>query len=89
MKTVYQLIQEERERQNIFEGKKFARIIVKQIFGSDDCIQFFNVSNIKKDGGWVEFDYVVKIVKLDLSAKEQIHHIKTYGRIVEFEEILS
>jgi len=75
MKTVYQLIEEERERKN----PTFLKVMVKHMY-RDGTEWFFKPSNIKQHGGILEMDafddpkYTIPI------------HFKGFARIIEWIE---
>jgi len=78
MKTVQDLINQNRERQN----PKYLEIKVKKNFKQDGYESFYDVSNIKEDGEMLEFD------GKNVHSDTFMIHVKVDGRIVEFREKL-
>ncbi len=81
MKTVQDLINEERERNN----PKYDYIRVNRIYGGG-VGHFNNPTNIIQDGEWLEFDTTLDIRATLPDIVPIIRHIKMAGVIVEFAE---
>jgi len=81
MKTVQNLIDEERERQN----PKYDNILVRR--GDGGIERFSSPANIIQ-GEWLEFDTTVDIsyITSDPMYKPTTKHIKTRGTVVEYVE---
>lgn len=82
MKTVQDLINEERERKN----PKYEDILVSRIYGGG-TERFSEPSNIKHDGEWLEFDTICDVTEIIPDSVPVSRHVKTKGTIVEFIEI--
>lgn len=84
MKTVQNLIDEERKRQT----PKYEDILVERKNGSVE--RFSLPANIKDEDGWLEFDTTCDISKYTINPnyKPTTRHIKTKGVIVEYTEIM-
>jgi len=84
MKTVQDLINEHREREN----PKYSQIVVKKWYCNYDCKPFYNVSNLKEDGDWLEFDCSDKVIGELCRSITKNYHVKIYGQIVKTVERL-
>ncbi len=80
MKTVQDLINEERERKN----PKYEDILVRREDGEIE--RFSAPANIKDDEGWLEFDTTCDMSDIIPDSIPTTRHIKTKGKITEFVE---
>ncbi len=80
MKTVQNLIDEERERQTT----KYENILVRR---EDGSLERHSAPANIKEGEWLEFDTTCDITDVFPNSKPTTRHIKTKGTIVEYVEI--
>jgi hypothetical protein len=80
MKTVQDLINEERERKN----PKYEDILIQR---NDGGVERFSApANIKEYDGWIEFDTTCDMSDVIPDFVPITRHIKTKGKITEFVE---